>query len=334
MKILVTGGAGYIGSVTCSALEEAGHQPVILDSLVTGCPDFVAGRPFYQADIAQKEVLEQVLREHPDTELTIHFAARIQVPESVSQPALYYRENVLKSLQLFENLAELGQKKVIFSSSASIYESPVGENLSVSETSSLKPLSPYAKSKWMTEEMLKDLCAASDLRGLALRYFNPVGADPRLRSGPYLPDPSHLLGRLLTAVRTGETFLVTGTDYPTRDGTGLRDFIHIWDLALAHVAAAERFDSAFAQAAQESGEPQSYLAVNVGSGEGVTVREFVQAFEQVYPGELQAADGPRRPGDSAGAYADITRARRWLGWSPSLSIREAVESALAWQARA
>ncbi|EYB69479.1 UDP-glucose 4-epimerase [Deinococcus phoenicis] len=335
MKLLVTGGAGYIGSTVCAALEEAGHVPVVLDSLVTGQAAFTGGWIFYRGDIADAGLLSTIFDEHPDIGATLHFAARIVVSESVAQPGLYYRENVVKSLALFETLAGLGQRRIVFSSSASIYDSP--PDLRVTEASPLRPLSPYARSKWMTELILQDLCTASQdslspLRGIALRYFNPIGADPQLRSGPYVPDPSHVLGRLIGAWQGRQpAFSVTGTDYPTRDGTGLRDYIHIWDLALAHVAAVERFDQAFERAAAELGQPQVFLPINVGTGSGVTVRELLAAFEEVAGTRLGGQDAPRRPGDSAGACADISRARAWLDWEPQQTTPQALASALAWE---
>lgn len=334
MKVFVTGGAGYIGSTTCSALEEAGHQVVVLDSLVSGRPEFTAGRVFYQGDVADTALVRRIFAEHPDIDATIHFAARIIVPESVGEPGLYYRENVVASLALFETLLDLGQRRVIFSSSASVYDSP--PDLRVTEASPLRPLSPYARSKRMMEEILADLCYAAQLagqsfRGISLRYFNPIGADPKLRSGPYVPAPSHLLGRLVSvSQRRGEAFAITGTDYATRDGTGLRDYIHVWDLAQAHVAALEGFDMAFVRAAADLGEPQSSLIINVGTGRGVTVREMVEAFQVVSPQPVKVTEAPRRDGDSAGACADTTRATRWLGWRPQLSVEEGIASALAW----
>lgn len=344
MKVLVTGGAGYIGSTTCSALEDAGHTPIVLDSLVSGPQEFTRGRVFYQGDVADQGLVRRIFAEHPDIEATLHFAARIVVPESVEHPALYYRENVMGSLTLFETLAELGQRRVIFSSSASVYDSP--QDFQVNENSPLKPLSPYARSKRMTEEMLEDLCVAAEqqgrgLRGIALRYFNPIGADPQMRSGPYVADPSHLLGRLVSAARGGGEFSITGTDYPTRDGSGLRDYIHVWDLAQAHVAALEHFEQAFERANAErtsterveAGPPVPFLIINVGTGNGVTVRELVEAFQQVSPQPLAVREAPRRPGDSAGAYADIGRARRWLDWAPQCSTSEGLSSALNWAAR-
>lgn len=323
MKVLVTGGAGYIGSTVCSALEDAGHTPVILDSLVTGKRAFTAGRAFYEGDIADRALLERVLADHPDLACTIHCAALIVVPESVEQPYLYYRENVAKSLELFKNLADLGQTRVVFSSSASIYDAT--EDFKVTEASPLKPQSPYARTKYMMEMVLEDLCHATNLRGISLRYFNPIGADPKLRSGLHVDAPSHVLGKLVDAARGRiPEFQITGVDWPTRDGSGLRDYIPLWDLALAHVAAVERFDAVFEQS------NAAYVVINLGTGNGVTVKELVSAFERVYGQDVPKREAPRRPGDAVGAYASVDRARDLLGWAPTLSTDDAIRTALAW----
>lgn len=328
MKVLVTGGAGYIGSTVCSALLDAGHQPVILDSLVTGEPAFVQGRVFYHGDIADAQLVARIFDEHPDLCAAIHFAARTVVAESQAHPGLYYRENVSKSLRFFEALLTAGCERVIFSSSASIYQAleEASGKAAVDENAPLSPESPYGRSKLMIELILRDLTEATPLRALALRYFNPIGADPRLRTGPYALDPSHILGRLLAAA-SGRTprFQITGADYPTRDGTGLRDYIHVWDLAQAHVAALERFDAALGA--------DSFLPVNLGTGQGVTVRELIRSFEAVTGQALPYEEAPRRPGDQAGTYAEIGLAAERLGWAPRLRMEDAIASALAWEER-
>ena len=292
MKILVTGGAGYIGSTIASALEESGHTPIILDSLVTGKKEFTKGRVFYQGDIADRKIVEKIFKEHTDIFATIHCAALIIVPESTEKPYEYYRENVGKSLELFRTLKDLGYKRLVFSSSASIYD--VVPGFMVTEDAPLKPISPYARTKYMMEMILRDFCVAYGMQGIALRYFNPIGADPKMRSGLHAEGPTHALGRLVD-VQLGklEKFTITGTNYPTRDGTGIRDYIHVWDLARAHVKAVEGFEAAFKRA----GDPQdNYLVINLGTGRGVTVRELVTAFEKVTGQPLNKADGPSRPG--------------------------------------
>jgi len=241
MKVLVTGGAGYIGSTICNALKDHGHTPVILDSLVTGPEAFTRGHIFYQGDIGNEVFVQKIFSEHPDIFATIHCAALIVVPESVEKPYEYYHENVVKSMQFFYQISKLDYPRLVFSSSAAIYD--VVPGFMVTEESPLKPTSPYARTKYMMEMVLQDFSAAYNLKGIALRYFNPIGADPQMRTGMHIEKPSHILGKLVdVALGNLPKFNITGTDWPTRDGTGIRDYIHVWDLALAHVKAVEKFD--------------------------------------------------------------------------------------------
>jgi UDP-glucose 4-epimerase len=326
MKVLVTGGAGYIGSTVCSALLDRGHQPVILDSLVTGRPEFVKNRMFYHGDIADSAILKKIFSEHPEIKHCLHFAALIQVPESVEKPFEYYYENVAKSLLLFKNLHRLGCPNVIFSSSASIYDDVPG--FMVTEKAPLNPRSPYARTKYMMEMVLKDFCTAYGMRGIALRYFNPIGADPQMRSGIHAQFPSHVLGKLVdVALGKEPVFKITGVNWETRDGSGIRDYIHIWDLAMAHVKALEKFAAVFA-APQTQALP--YTVINLGSGNGVTVKELVAAFEKVYGQTINKMEAPPRDGDVAGAYANADRAAELLDWRTALSIEDGIASALKW----
>jgi UDP-glucose 4-epimerase len=326
MKVLVTGGAGYIGSTIATALEAAGHVPVILDHLGSGRREFVGERVFYPADIADREALRRIVAEHPDLDCTIHCAARIVVPESVAQPYAYYRDNVTKSLEMFDELTSLGKPRIVFSSTASLYAP--SETFEVTEESPLDPPSPYARTKRVMELALTDICAATELRAIILRYFNPIGSDPEFRSGIQDALPSHVLGRLVAASRGDvEAFVVTGTDHPTRDGTGIRDYVHVWDLARAHVAAVERFDTVLAT------EQAPSTIMNLGTGRGVTVRELVAAFERVSGQPVPTREGPPRPGDAVGAYANVDKAARLLGWRAELSLEDAIASALEWGAR-
>ena len=323
MKVLVTGGAGYIGSTTAKALEQAGHTPVILDSLLSGPLAFVRDRAFYEGDIADRELLRRIVDEHPDLDATIHMAARIVVPESVEQPYMYYRDNVAKSLELFDELAALGKNRVIFSSSASLYATK--EDFEVTEEDALDPPSPYARTKRMMEQILQDMAAATDLRAIILRYFNPIGSDPDLESGIYAKEPSHVLGQLVMAARgQKDAFTITGVEHPTRDGTGIRDYIHVWDLARAHVRAVERFDEVITSVGSTS------TVINVGTGAGVTVRELVASFERVFGHSVPLAEAPPRPGDAVGAFANVDKSAQLLGWSTELSLDDAIASALAW----
>ncbi|WP_148573000.1 UDP-glucose 4-epimerase GalE [Nocardioides caldifontis] len=323
MKILVTGGAGYIGSITCKVLEQRGHTPVVLDSLVTGPAAFARGRVFYRGDIADRELVATIVRDHPDIACTIHMAARVVVPESVAQPHVYYRDNVCKSLALFDQLVRLDRPRVVFSSSASVYAASDAEE--VVEDSPLAPSSPYARTKAMVETVLQDMAKSSSMRAIILRYFNPIGSDPDLELGVHVREPSHVLGQLVMAAQGAKAcFTLTGVDYPTRDGTGLRDYVHVWDLARAHVCAVERFDDVLAA----EGSPCS--VVNVGTGRGVTVRELVDTFSKVFGREVPTEVAPRRPGDVAGAYANVDKARLLLGWGAELTLEDAIASALRW----
>lgn len=326
MKVLVTGGAGYIGSTTAKALEAAGHHPVILDSLLTGPRQFVGNRTFYEGDIADRELLRRIVSEHPDIEATVHMAARAVVAESVGRPYDYYRDNVAKSLEMFDELVALNKPRVLFSSSASLYATKA--SFQVFEGDPLAPKSPYARTKLMTEQMLTDMAAATGMRVIILRYFNPVGSDPDLTSGIHAREPSHVLGQLVMAARgLLPSFAITGTDLPTRDGTGIRDYIHVWDLARAHVRAIERFDGVLAVVDAPS------TVINLGSGEGVTVRELLAAFERVFGRSVPVSAAAARPGDAIGAYANADKAAELLEWRTELSLDDAIGSALAWGER-
>jgi UDP-glucose 4-epimerase len=324
MKVLVTGGAGYIGSTICSALLDAGHTPIILDNLAVGKEEFTRGRIFYKEDIGDVAALERIFKDHPDIYATIHCAALIIVPESVAMPYEYYRENVAKSIEMFNALNRLGCHRIVFSSSASLYDTVPGYK--VTEDAPLKPSSPYARTKFMMEMVLQDFCRTYDLRAIALRYFNPIGADPKMRSGLHIKSPSLVLGKMVAAARGEQpAFEITGTQWATRDGTGIRDYVHVWDLAQAHLQAVARFDQVFEQLGGER-----YCVMNLGTGDGVTVRELLTAFEKVYGQEIPKVEKPPRPGDVAGAYANLDKAKRLLGWEPQLPIEQGIADALKW----
>lgn len=318
LKILITGGAGFIGSTIASACADAGHVPVIVDDLSTGLRTFGERFPFYSGDIADRVLIRRVLAEHPDIDVVIHCAARIVVPESMSDPLGYYENNVAKSITLVQELLAGGVTRLILSSTASMYAASA--NLMVDEDAAVAPLSPYAASKWLLERVLHDATVASDLQAISLRYFNPIGADPRLRTGLQNAKPSHALGQLITRHAAGETFALTGTDWPTRDGSGLRDYIHVWDLASAHVAAVEHL--------MESTD--DWDVINLGTGRGTTVRELIVAFEEAVGSPVAVIEAPARPGDVAGAATSTSKAERVLGWKPEKSLVEGVRDALAW----
>jgi UDP-glucose 4-epimerase len=323
VKVLVAGGAGFIGSTVASACLDDGLQPVVLDNLCTGRVEFTRDRIFYQGDIADGPLVDRIFAEHPEIGAVVHAAALIVVPESVAQPLRYYRENVAKSIDFIDHVLRNGCHRYLFSSSAAIYRP--GDDFSVDESSPLEPTSPYARTKAMMEAILADTAAATDLRALSLRYFNPVGADPKMRTGLQIRQPTHVLGKLLTAAETGGEFLLTGVDWPTRDGSGIRDYIHVWDLAQAHVRALRRFDEIL-----PSGGERHHDMLNLGTGEGTTVREFVAAFRQVVERPLRVRETGPRPGDSAGSYTRSARARALLDWKPELSVADGIRHSLRW----
>lgn len=319
----MTGGAGYIGSTVALACADAGHQVVVLDDLSVGRAEFVSTLSCYVGDIADRALLARIAAEHPDITTVVHCAARIIVPDSVADPLSYYDHNVARTLALLHHLDEFGIRQVLFSSSASVYASDSGA--AVTEQSRTSPQSPYARTKLMVEQILADVAATGKFTALALRYFNPVGADPMLRSGSPVAKPSHLMGQLLAAAESGAIFRLFGSDWPTRDGTPIRDFIHVWDLARAHVAALE--------ALAHGKVDRSFEVLNVGTGRGTTVRELVDAFIRVSGYDLQVQIVGRRPGDSLGTFAVTDRARELLGWRTELSEDDQIRDALRWNRR-
>ena len=322
MKVLITGGAGYIGSMVCHSLYDHGHEPIILDSMATGSEQNLNQFPLYIGDVADKNLSEKVILENPKIEYVVHCAGKIQVPESVMYPDRYYYENVSKSIELFKNLNDLGVDKILFSSSASVYEATTGG--SVDENSPLNPLSPYAKNKLIIEMILEDFCNAFEMKGIALRYFNPIGADPKMRCGPNPENHSHLLANLIRVAEDPTLSMnITGFEWPTKDGTGVRDYVHVWDLGEAHVAALESFESIFKSESK-------FHKINVGGGSPTTVMEFIDTFEEVYGNEITTVKAPPRDGDTAGAFANIEKAAKLLNWTPRMSIEQAIADAIKW----
>lgn len=320
MKVLITGGAGFIGSTIASACLDNGITPVIVDDLSVGRDEFVRDRIFYSGDFADRSLLDHAFSEHPDIFAVVHCAAKIVVPESVADPLLYYRNNVAKVIDLVEAMLAHGIERLLFSSSASIYEPDA--DYTVDENSRLRPESPYAATKMMAERVLSDAAAAGALRVMSLRFFNPIGADPQLRTGLQNPNPSHALGKLIEAYQLGTPFTITGVDWPTRDGSGLRDYIHVWDLARAHVLALQQFDDIVTADAP-------YDVINLGTGEGTTVRELVDAFQDVVD-PIDVREAPPRPGDVVGCCTRTDKAERVLGWRAERSVADGIRDALAW----
>jgi len=320
MSILVTGGAGYIGSHMLLALLDAGRPAVVIDNLRTGrraaVPDHV---PFYQGDCGDEALLSEIIRRHEVTGV-IHFAGSIVVPDSLSDPLGYYLNNTVRSRALMAACVANEVKNFIFSSTAAVYGMAGDEP--VPESAALSPISPYGSSKLMTEVMLRDAAHAHDFRFVALRYFNVAGADPQGRSGQSTPRATHLIKVACEAVLGLRTHLdIFGTDYPTPDGTGVRDYIHVTDLARAHLLALDHLE--------RGGEA---LILNCGYGRGSTVRQVVDSVKRVSGVDFQVNVGPRRPGDPASLVARADRIREILGWSPELEdLDTIVGHALAWE---
>jgi UDP-glucose 4-epimerase len=320
MTILVTGGAGYIGSHMLHELVEAGEKVVTLDNLATGFDWAVAdGVPLIVGETGDQELVASIIAKH-DVDAIIHFAASTVVPESVAQPLAYYRNNTVNSRALIETAIQGGVKHFIFSSTAAVYGNP--EQTPVAEDAPPMPMSPYGASKLMTERMLRDAGFAHGLGYVVLRYFNVAGADPKLRTGQSTRNATHLI-KVATEAALGQRPKVDvfGTDFPTPDGTGVRDYIHVSDLARAHSDALRHL-----RAGGES------LTLNCGYGHGFSVLEVIDTVKRVSGVDFRVDTAPRRPGDPAQVVAAADKARAILGWRPQLDdLATIVAHALAWQ---
>ena len=319
--VLVTGGAGYIGSHAVLALRDRGTPVAVIDNLSTGfrfaIPDGVA---FYEGDIADQALLARILAEQK-IGAVMHFAGSIIVPESVENPLKYYHNNTVKSRALLEAVVQAGVRHFIFSSTAATYGVP--EVSPVSEDLPKQPINPYGWSKLMTEQMLADVAAAHDLNYCALRYFNVAGADPQGRSGQSTAGATHLIKVAVeAALGLRDSVGVFGTDYATPDGTGVRDYIHVSDLAQAHVLALD----ALVQ------QPQRSLTMNCGYGRGFSVLEVLDAVDRVTNLKINRVLGPRRAGDPDSLVSDPSRIKATLPWQPRhADLDEIVAHALAWE---
>lgn len=322
MAVLVTGGAGYIGSHMVLELLDAGEAVVVLDNLSTGFVWAVDPRAtLVVGDMGDQALVETVMRQH-GIDAVIHFAARIVVPDSVADPLGYYLANTVKTRAVMAACVAQGVRHMIFSSTAAVYGTP--EVMPVSEEAATRPESPYGTSKLITEWMLRDAAAAHDLTYVVLRYFNVAGADPKGRTGQSTPNATHLIKvAVQTALGLREKMDVFGTDYPTPDGTCVRDYIHVTDLVRAHLSALAHLRS--------GGES---MVANCGYGHGYSVKEVIDTVRAVTKVPFRADYAPRRPGDAAAVVADATRARTRLGWTPAHDdLTEIVEAAYAWERR-
>ncbi|HHY45230.1 MAG TPA: UDP-glucose 4-epimerase GalE [Firmicutes bacterium] len=319
-SVLVTGGAGYIGSHTVKALLDAGYDVVVFDDLSRGHPEFIPGVRLVIGELSDERALADLFSEN-DFDAVLHFASESLVGESVRNPDKYFRRNVTGGISLLSAMVKAGVKKMVFSSSAAVYGDP--ESVPIPETAALRPVSPYGESKAFFEKALGWYDKAYGLKSVSLRYFNAAGADPSGRLGEEHDPETHLIPLVIHAVLTGEPITVFGNDYPTPDGTCIRDYIHVTDLAEAHVLALKALS-----------EGLETTAMNIGTGTGFSVMEIIKAVEDVSGRKVPYTVGERRQGDPAVLIAECARARDTLGWVPThSSLREIVQTAWRWHSR-
>lgn len=321
LNVLVTGGAGYIGSHAVLALLDAGHQPIVIDNLVTGFRWAIAeNTPFFEGDISDAELVQRIISAH-NIDAIMHFAGSVVVPESVDNPLKYYNNNTAKSRSLIESAVSGGVRHMIFSSTAATYGIP--ESSPVREDMPTVPINPYGTSKLMTEMMLRDVAAAHEFNYCALRYFNVAGADPLSRTGQSTVGATHLL-KIAVEAALGKRASVSvfGTDYATTDGTGVRDYIHVSDLASAHVIALEALVA----------DPTRSHTLNCGYGHGYSVMQVLDAVDHVTNNKLDRKMEGRRAGDPDALISDNTAIKQQLGWEPQYDdLDKIVQHALAWE---
>ncbi len=321
MRILVTGGAGYVGSHTCKLLASQGHVPVVVDNLVYGHEWAVQWGPFYKLDIFEKEKIVEVLKKEK-IEAVLHFAAFAYVGESVKNPYKYYHNNVLGTMSLLEAMKEAGVLKIVFSSTCATYGEP--EIVPIPENCTQSPINPYGHSKLMVETILQDYARAYGLSAVCLRYFNACGADVDLQIGEAHNPETHLIPLALQAAyEEDKSLTIFGTDYETEDGTCIRDYIHVMDLAAAHVLALSRI--------QKNGIFEAY---NVGTGNGLSVFQIVSAIEKIAKRQVKRTLGLRRAGDPPRLIANSERAFKELGWKPVFSdVENIIATAHGWHVK-
>jgi UDP-glucose 4-epimerase len=316
-NILVAGGAGYIGSHTCLDLFNKGFTPIVYDNLSNGHAEFAKWGPLEIGDIRDRNKLDEVLRRYKP-EAIVHFAAAIEVAESVQNPGAYYDNNVGGTIGLIRSAQAAGIDKIVFSSTCATYGIP--SSIPMNEAHAQSPINPYGRSKLIVEQILKDLDLYQGLRSFILRYFNAAGADPEGRIGEWHSPETHAIPIAIeTALGRRPHFQVLGTDYDTRDGSCVRDFVHVLDLADAHTRAIEHL--------LNNGTSH---ALNLGSGDGTTVKELLQAVQHVVGRDFEIKYGPRREGDSPALVADNALARQTIGWSPRHDLKSIIASAWNW----
>ncbi len=318
MRVLISGGAGYIGSITTRWLREAGHHPVVLDDLSTGHRAAVDPEvKLVVGSIADVALVRQTV-EAEQLEAVVHLAGRTLVSESVANPLAYHRANVADSILLLEGCMAAGVRRFVFSSSAAVYGVP--EQVPIAEDAQLAPLSPYGQSKLLFERVLTDVCSAGELGAISLRYFNAAGAWPDGSLGEDHDPETHLIPSLLATNAGGAPLQIQGVDYPTADGTCVRDYVHVCDLAEAHRLALEQLS------------PGRHAIYNVGAGRGYSVREVTQTARTISGLEIPTLDGPRRAGDPPALTAAATRIQQDLGFAPRYEeLAEIIET--AWRFR-
>lgn len=315
---MVTGGAGYVGSHACKALARAGYRPVVYDNLSRGHAWAVKWGPLERGDLLAPGRIADAIRKHRPYAV-LHFAALAYVGESVENPLRYYRNNVGGTIHLLEAMRDNGVDKLVFSSTCAVYGFP--QRVPIPEQHARRPVNPYGRSKHMVEQLLADSAAAHGLRSVSLRYFNAAGADPEGEIGEAHDPETHLIPRVLeVAAGLRPRLAIHGADYPTRDGTCIRDYVHVADLADAHVLALHYL-------AGKDGA----AAFNLGNGAGFSVREVITAAERVTGRKIRVRKGPRRPGDPPALFGNAVLARRSLGWKPRYQKLEAIiDTAWRW----
>ncbi|NVN94759.1 MAG: UDP-glucose 4-epimerase GalE [Bacteroidetes bacterium] len=332
MNILVTGGIGYIGSHTVVELINRGHNPIIIDNLVNSDIEVVnriekitGKRPIFEkVEMCNFNELQGLFRKYPNIDAVIHFAALLLVEESVEEPLIYYHNNLTATVNLLQCMAEFEVNNIVFSSSCTVYGEP--DTLPVDEFATVKPaMSPYGNTKKICEDILVDTCKVTDIRCIALRYFNPIGAHETALIGEFQDGPPHHLVPYITETAFGkrEKLRVFGSDYNTPDGTCLRDYIHVVDVAIAHIAAIERL--------KEKKSEKSFEVFNLGVGIGISVLDMIKAFEKATGIAIKYELVPRRPGDVEAVYADTRLANSALNWKAERSLEEMMRSAWEWE---